>query len=67
MIVLLYQWERHPLAGQTTNTMLVRHPKGKAMNRSKRHNPIRNTHTDRKCRAAIREAIARRELRTMGA
>jgi hypothetical protein len=34
---------------------------------NKRYAPPRNTHTDRKCRAAIREAIARRELRTMGA
>lgn len=63
--------------GQTSNTMLLRNPKGQAMNRSKRHTTPRNTHADHKChdtirndrkrRAAIREAIARRELRTMGA
>ena len=39
------------------------------MNRSKRHTTPRNTHTDRKCRAAIREAIAKRDYRAamMGA
>ena len=37
------------------------------MKRTARKATSRNTHTDRKCRAAIREAIARRELRTMGA
>ncbi len=37
------------------------------MKRTNRKTVTRNTHTDRKCRAAIREAIARRELRTMGA
>ena len=37
------------------------------MKRTNRKATTRNTHTDRKCRAAIREAIARRELRTMGA
>lgn len=37
------------------------------MKRTTRKATSRNTHTDRKCRAAIREAIARRELRTMGA
>jgi hypothetical protein len=33
------------------------------MNRNARRKPIRNTHTDRKCRAAIRASITQRETR----
>jgi hypothetical protein len=33
------------------------------MNAKSRRKPIRNTHTDRKCRAAIRASIAKRDYR----